>query len=133
MFENRAGDPVRRFTTNSFGARDAAGDLRLTQMFTYEDGSTQQRAWRVHRLDGHRYTATANDVIGSARGVAYGNAFQWDYTIALQPGNPLSHVHLRQWMYLPEDSQTMFTRVIITKFGLTVGQVTESFRRVPDK
>jgi hypothetical protein len=130
VFENRAGEPRKRFTTEAVGRRDAAGDLRLTQNFHFDDGGTQQRIWHIRRLDEHRYEATANDVIGKARGEAHGNAFRWNYTVALQPGNPLSHVRLHQWMYQPEGTQTMFTRAFITKAGIRVAQVSESFRRV---
>jgi len=131
VLENRRGEPKRRFTAVLVGTRDPTGDLRITQSFTHEDGSTQQRFWRVHRLDDQRYEGTANDVVGTARGVAVGNAFRWEYTIALKPGNPFSHVHLKQWMYLPEGTETMFTRVVITKFGFRIGEVSESFQRVP--
>ena len=78
----------------------------------------------------HHYEATANDVVGKARGEAQGNAFRWEYTIALKPGNPLANVRLHQWMYLPEGTETMFTRVAVKKFGIKIAQVTESFQRL---
>jgi len=131
VMENRRGEPRSRFTTESFGTRDAAGDTVIRQTFTHEDGSTQERVWHVHRLDAHHYKGTASDVVGTVRGEAQGNVFRWEYTIALKPGNPFSHVHLRQWMYLPEGTQTMFTRAVVTKFGLTLGEVSESFQRIP--
>jgi len=132
VLENRRGEPKSRFTTESIGTREAGGDTLIIQTFKYEDGRTQQRIWHVHRLDGHRYEATANDVVGKARGEAYGNAFRWEYTIALKPGNPFSHVHLTQWMYLPEGTQSLFTRAVVTKFGFTLGEVSESFQRLPE-
>lgn len=130
VMENRRGEPRRRFTTESFGTREASGVTIITQTFTHEDGHKEQRVWRVRRIDEHHFEGTANDVVGVARGVAFGNAFRWKYTIALKPGNPFSHVHLKQWMYQPEESETVFTRAIVKKFGFTLGEVTESFRRV---
>lgn len=130
VFENRRGEPRSRFTTDSTGSHDASGDTLITQTFTHEDGSRQQRFWHVHRLDAHRYEATANDVVGKARGEAYGNAFRWEYVIALKPGNPFSHVHLKQWMYQPDGTQSLYTRVVVTKFGVRLGEVSESFQRV---
>jgi hypothetical protein len=100
--ENRAGEPSSHFTTDSVGTHEADGGVMIEQTFHYEDGRTQQRTRHVHRIDGHHYEATANDVVGKARGEAQGNVFRWEYTIAIKPGNPLSHVHLRQWMYLPD-------------------------------
>ena len=130
--ENRSGEPRSRFTTESIGTREASGDVKIEQTFHFDDGRTQRRVWQVHRIDEHRYEATANDVVGKARGEADGNAFRWEYTIAVKPGNGLSHVHLRQWMYLPEGTETMFTRVEVRKFGVVLQRITESFRKVKD-
>ena len=129
VFENRAGQPARRFSTVCDGRREADGTLVLDQTFTYEDGKVQQRHWRIRRLDAHRYMATANDVVGTGEGEAYGNAFRWEYTVALSPGNPLGNVRLRQWMYLQVGGQTMVNRASVLKFGVLVAQVTEEFRR----
>ena len=129
VFENRSGEPSRRFSTVCDGHREADGTLLLDQIFTYEDGATQQRHWRIHRLDAHHYEATANDVVGQATGEAYGNAFHWEYTVALKPGNPLYNVRLRQWMYLQAGGQTMMNRASVNKLGLQVAQVTEFFQR----
>lgn len=132
VFENRAGEPTRRFSTVCDGRRENGnGDLLLDQTFTYDDGSTQRRHWRIRRLDAHRYEATANDVVGTGTGEAYGNAFHWEYTVALQPGNPLFNVRLKQWMYLQAGAQTMMNRATVSKLGLPVAQVTEFFRREP--
>ncbi|MGI8967120.1 MAG: DUF3833 family protein [Limisphaerales bacterium] len=131
--ENRAGEPKSRFTTESFGKRDADGDVTIEQNFRFEDGRTKTRSWRVHRIDAHHYEATANDVVGKARGEAQGNAFRWEYTIALKPGNPFSHVRVQQWMYLPEGTETLFTRVAVKKFGIKIAQISESFQRVFSK
>ena len=130
VFENRAGRPTRRFTTACVGRRQADGTLLLDQTFSYDDGATQRRHWRIRRLDAHRYEATADDVVGPASGEAYGNAFRWEYTVALRPGNPLGNVRLRQWMYLQPDGRTMLNRGSVhVRGGLTVAQVAEEFRR----
>ncbi len=131
VFENRAGEPARRFTTDAVGTRERDGTLALQQAFTYEDGTVQHRRWRIRQLDAHRFEATANDVVGTARGEAYGNAFHWEYTVALKPGNSLYDVQLKQWMYLQAGGATMMNRATVHKFGLRVAQVTEFFRREP--
>ena len=51
--------------------------------------------------------------------------------LALSPCNPLSHVRVRQWMYLQDGGETMVNRVTISKLGMLVGQTTEYFRRTP--
>lgn len=129
VMETPSGAPTRRFTTIMEGVR--TGDtLVLTQHFRFDDGRTEERIWHVRRLDAHRYEGTAADVIGTARGQAYGNAFRWDYTLALSP-SIFSRVRVRQWMYLQEGGETMVNRVAISKLGVQVGQTTEYFRRGP--
>ena len=128
LFENRAGEPSKRFTTDCRGHRE--GDvLVLDQTFTYEDGRTQQRHWRIRRVGAHRFEATANDVVGTGTGEAYGNAFHWEYTVALKPGNPLFNVRLRQWMYLQPDGRTVLNRGSVKAFGVEAAQIAESFQR----
>jgi len=130
VIEDRSAHPTRRFTTEIVGRPD--GDtLVIEQHFAFDDGTTQQRVWRLRRVDEHRYEATANDVVGPASGEAWGNLFHWRYKLALDPGNPLKNVRLEQWMYLQEDGETMVNRATISKFGVIAAEVTEFFRRVP--
>jgi len=110
------------------GVRDGS-EVVVTQNFLFEDGRKQQRIWRIRRIDQHRYEAFASDVIGPAVGYAYGNSFRWEYTLQLRPGNILSRVRMKHWMYLMPDGETMLNRVSIRKFGFELAQVTEYFRR----
>ena len=128
VFENSNGEPTRRFRTAMLGVHD--GDaLVVTQDFTFDDGSTKRRVWRLKRIDAHRFDATANDVIGVATGYAYGNAFRWEYTLQVKPGNPLTRVHMKHWMYLTDGGETLVNRVIISKLGVVVSGTTEYFHR----
>ncbi|MDQ6913260.1 MAG: DUF3833 domain-containing protein [Verrucomicrobiota bacterium] len=127
VMENPGGAPKQTVTTETKGRWD--GDtLRLAQDLTV-GGSEQHRSWRIRKLDAHHYEATANDVVGTARGEAYGNIFHWTFTLALSPGNPLGNVRMSQWMYLQPDGKTMVNHSTITKFGIVVAQVTEQFRK----
>jgi hypothetical protein len=128
VIESRSGRPKSRFRTEMMGRREGA-DLMITQDFTFEGGRRQQRVWRVRRIDDHRYEATANDVVGVSRGLACGNTFRWEYTLALRPGNPLANVRFKLWMYLQDDGETMINRVIISKLGVIIAQTTEHFHR----
>jgi hypothetical protein len=128
VIESRSGVPKRRFRTEMMGRRE--GDvLVITQDFTFEDGQKQQRVWRLRRIDDHRYEATANDVVGVSHGLANGNSFYWEYTLALRPGNPLANVRFKLWMYLQADGETMINRVSISKLGVIVAHTTEHFHR----
>ena len=128
VIESRSGQPKSRFRTEMMGVRE--GDvLAITQDFTFEDGHQQSRHWRLRRIDEHRYEATANDVVGVSRGLAYGNTFRWEYTLALRPGNPLANVRFKLWMYLAADGETMINRVTISKLGVILAETTEHFHR----
>ena len=127
VFENRAGQPSRRFKTACVGRREG-NVLVLDQEFIYEDGHQQQRHWRIRRVDAHRFEATANDVVGTGTGEAYGNAFRWEYTVTLKPGDPLFNVHLTQWMYLQPGGRTMLNRGTVRGLGVEVAQITEEFQ-----
>jgi hypothetical protein len=96
VFENSSGQPQRYFTCNSYGQRDTAGDLTLTQHFLFSDGKAQQRVWQIHQVDSTHLEATANDIVGVARGVGFGNTVALEYTITLDPHNPMATVHIRQ-------------------------------------
>ncbi len=89
----------------------------------------QHRSWRIRKLDAHHYEATANDIVGTARGEASGNAFHWTFTLAASPGNPLANVQMTQSMYLQADGRSLINHTTIRKFGIAVAQVTETFRR----
>jgi hypothetical protein len=126
VIESRSGQPKSRFRTEMMGRRDG-GDLEITQDFTFEDGHKQQRVWRVHRIDEHRYDATANDVVGVSHGLAYGNTFHWEYTVAGR--SALTNLRYKLWMYLQADGETMINRVTVTKLGIILAATTEHFHR----
>jgi len=133
VFENTQGAPRRTFTCDNRGARDAAGDVMLTQHFRFSDGKTQMRVWHIHRVDATHWDATANDVVGVAHGVGCGNALYWEYNISVDLKNPLATVHIRQWIYQPEGTDSLMTRLVITKLGVTLFEVSEAIHRVADE
>ncbi len=128
VMENRGGAPVKRVTTTTAGHWEGA-TLHLEQDLFLGEAKPQHRSWRIRKLDAHRYEATANDMVGTASGEAYGNVFHWSFTLALSPGNPLANVRMSQWMYLQPDGRTLINHSTIRKLGIVVAQVTEQFRR----
>lgn len=128
VIENRHGNPTSQFTAELTGRRD--GDqLSLEQVFTFSDGHHEQRAWRIRRVGEHRYEATANDVVGIARGEAWGNAFRWSYTTEGRRSWFVDDLRYDLWMYLTDDGSTLVNRVNISKFGIVVARTTEYFQR----
>jgi hypothetical protein len=130
VFENTRGQPQLHFTCDSYGKRDDHGDVALHQQFRFSDGKTPTRDWRIHRIDATHWEATANDMIGVARGEGDGNAFYWEYTITLDRSDPFATVHIRQWIYEPEGTDVLMTRLVISKLGVTVSEVSEVIHHV---
>ena len=84
--------------------------------------------WRVTKLADGRYTGRADDVVGEALGQASGNALRWRYTLALPVDGRVWHVDFDDWMFLMSD-KVMLNRATMSKFGITLGEVTLSFTR----
>jgi hypothetical protein len=131
VLETRSGEPRSRFRTEMEGVPEGRDVVVVTQDFTFESGRTDQRVWRIERTGPHRIEATAADVVGVAHGDLHGNAFRWEYTLELRPGNALSRVRMHHWMYLADDGQTVLNQVTITKLGVRVGGTTEYLKRGP--
>lgn len=128
VMENRSGAPVKTVSTTTTG-RWVGTTLQLEQDLVIGEAKPQHRSWRIRKIDAHHFEATANDMVGRARGEAYGNVFYWSFTLAGSPGNPLANVQMSQWMYLQPDGRTLVNHSTIRKFGIVLAQVTEQFRR----
>jgi len=125
IFTDRSGKVVKRFTVvmNCSWQGDAG---TLDEAFSYSDGSTQRRVWRLTRHANGRYTGQADDVVGSAEGQQSGNAFNWTYTMALPVDGRVIEVQFDDWMYLMND-KVMLNKAAMRKWGVGLGEVTLSF------
>ncbi len=127
MFQDRSGKVIKRFTVAIKGSW--TGDVgTLEEDFVYSDGTTQRRVWTITRIDEHNYIGTAADVVGEARGEAYGNALRWRYVLALEIDGKTWHMDFDDWMFLVND-KVMLNRSEMRKFGFRVGEVTLSFHK----
>jgi hypothetical protein len=121
LFQNYREKVVKRFHVDMHAHwQDNKGTL--DEHFTYSDGTTQRRIWNLVRIDEHTYSGTADDVIGEAKGVAFGHALRWQYTLALEVDDETYHVKFDDWMYLIDDN-TVINRSVMSKFGITLGEV----------
>lgn len=128
MFQDRSGKVLKRFNVRIDASwKDNVGTL--DEHFVWSDGKRTERVWTITRVDEHSYTGTAADVIGIARGEAYGNALRWRYVLNLEVDDGETYeVDFDDWMYLI-DERTMLNRSVMSKFGFELGQVTLSFTR----
>ena len=126
VIESRDGAPTEWVVTDSHGERDGAGRLHMVQHLSMQDGTTRQRDWSLWRSGPDHFDATANDMVGTAKGQSEGNIFHWQWVLARSPGNSLMDVTMTQWMYRLADGSVMI-RSTVSKFGIIVAEVTEQF------
>ena len=127
VFTDRSGQVVRRFTVVMRCSWNGDEGV-LDEDFTYSDGTTQKRIWRLRHEGNGRYTGRADDVVGVAEGQTAGNAFRWGYTLALPVDGRVWNVQFDDWMYLL-DERVMLNKAVMSKFGIRLGEVTLSFVR----
>jgi hypothetical protein len=125
IFTDRSGKVARRFTVDMTGTWNGNQGV-LDERFTYSDGKTERRVWRLTDQGGGRYTGRADDVVGEAVGVAAGNALNWRYTLSLPVDGKVYEVQFDDWMYLMDD-RVMLNKAAMSKFGIHLGDVTLSF------
>ena len=129
MFTDRSGKVVRRFTVQMTGTW-SGNQGTLDERFTYSDGKTERRVWRLTDEGGGRWSGRADDVVGVAQGVAAGNALNWRYTLSLPVDGKVYEVQFDDWMYLM-DERVMLNKAVMSKFGVRLGEVTLSFYKNP--
>jgi Protein of unknown function (DUF3833) len=125
IFTDRAGKVVRRFTVQMTGSWNG-NQGTLDERFTYSDGKTERRVWRLTDEGNGRWTGRADDVVGVAQGQAAGNALNWRYTLSLPVDGKVYEVQFDDWMYLMDD-KVMLNKAVMSKFGFFLGEVTLSF------
>lgn len=126
VLEDRSGQPTQVVITEGTGEPEGPDGIHFAQRLHVGSDPVTTRDWHFRRTGPGRFSATANDMVGTANGEGSGRAFHWQWTLALRPGQPLSNVTMDQWWYLQDDG-SMLNRTTITKLGITVAQVTERF------
>jgi len=127
MFSDRSGKVVRRFTVLMNCSWNGNQGV-LDEDFTYSDGKTEKRVWRITKSGPGRYHAQADDVVGSAIGEAAGNALNWRYTLRLPVDGKAYEVEFDDWMF-QIDERVVLNRAMMSKFGIRLGEVTLAFRK----
>jgi hypothetical protein len=127
LFTDRAGKVQRRFVVTMTGTWQG-NQGTLDERFTYSDGTTERRVWRLTDLGNGRYSGRADDVVGEAVGQAAGNALNWRYTLRLPVDGKVYEVQFDDWMYLM-DERVMLNKAVMSKFGITLGEVTLAFHK----
>lgn len=125
IFEDRFGNLRREFVVDITGDWDGHR-LVLDEAFQYADGETDRRVWTITRQSDGTYQGRAADVIGTATGVAAGNALNWRYEMDLKMGERSLRVSFDDWMFL-QPNHVLLNRARVEKWGLRIGEVTLMF------
>jgi len=129
MVQDYSGKITRQFTVFIHGYMD--GDtLVLDEDFVFTDGTEEKRIWRLQPLDEHCFLGTAGDVLGEAKACNYGNAFHMNYRLKVPIGEREWVFRMDDWMY-KQDNQVVFNQTRMSKWGITLGQVSLTFTKQP--
>ena len=101
----------------------------LSEVFRYDSGTIQQRAWTLALGPGGKIIATAPDVVGQGTGHVEGSGVVLRYRIRLTPEAGGHVLDVTDWMYLLENG-TIMNRSQFRKFGVKVAELVATMRPV---
>lgn len=118
---DRSGTVTRRFSVEMIG-NWTENQGTLEEWFVFDDGEKTQRTWIINKQQDGRYTGTAGDIVGEAKGESAGFALRWDYQLDLAVDDSVYRVTFDDWLYQIDD-RVVINRSYIKKWGITVGEV----------
>ncbi|MDT8327202.1 MAG: DUF3833 domain-containing protein [Roseovarius sp.] len=121
QFQDRFGTVRRRFKVDVQGDWDGK-ILTLDEAFTYADGSSETRVWRLTKTGPETWQGRAPGVIGTANGEERGDAFNWRYSIDLPVPDGTLRVSFDDWMWQVSEGRVL-NRAYMDKYGVEVGEV----------
>ena len=96
--------------------------------FPYKIVGKQKRIWKIEKIDDHNYTGTAPDVVGEAKGVSYGSAFKFEYTLLVPFKGKNIKINFDDWIF-KQDENVAINKATLSKFGFKVGELTVVFNK----
>ena len=126
--------PTGRVTSRFVADFEASWDGNtgvMTEVFHYDSGKVQNRAWQLTLDDDGQIKATAADLVGEGVGQQSGAGVKLNYRIKL-PEDAGGHVlDTTDWMYLVENG-SIINRSQFRKFGIPVAELVATMRKKPD-
>ena len=120
------GKMTNSFVARMFGAWD--GDTgTLSEEFTYSNGKKQSRKWYLKLGEGNTFTATADDIVGEARGTISGSTVRMEYQIVLPKDSGGHKLNATDWLYLTENG-VILNKSEMRKFGIKVAELVATMR-----
>ncbi len=122
------GRVTSRFVADMNGHWD--GDTgTLAEVFRYDSGTVQHRAWTLVVGEAGRIIATAPDVLGQGQGRVEGAGVMLRYRIRLTAEAGGHVLDVVDWMYLMDNGSIM-NRSQFRKFGIKVAELVATMRPV---
>ena len=128
IVQNRSGDVVQRFEVLIEG-EVSSNEITLDETFQYDVGEgPEKRTWKITKNTDGSYTGVANDIDKPAKGLAYGNGFNFIYEMDLTVDEKSYRVKFDDWFWALDDTRLM-NRSYIKKFGIVVAEITIFMQR----
>lgn len=127
VFEDRFGRARRRFRADIDGRWDDDVFV-LDEMFAYDDGSVEQRTWRLTRPTDGRFTATCPDCLGVAKGELSADGWRMRYRFHLRLGGRTATVTFDDRLYRTGNGVAI-NRATLRKFGVVLGDALIVFEK----
>jgi hypothetical protein len=102
----------------------------LAEVFRFDSGTIQHRAWTLTLGEGGSITATAPDVVGEGKGHVEGSGVVLRYRIRLTPEAGGHVLDVTDWMYLLDNGSIM-NRSQFRKFGIKMAELVATMRPIP--
>ena len=128
IVKNRSGKVIRYFNASIIASwSDGVGTLDET--FVFNDGEEQTRVWKLVKDAPGRYTASANDVVGSSTLNVAGNSIFLDYVLRIPYDGDTLDVVVEDKMYLVSE-RMLINESIMKKWGFEVGKITLAIEKL---
>jgi hypothetical protein len=122
IVQNRSGQVIQQFDIAMVGTWN--GNLgTLVEDFSFYDGKKQRRIWTISDKGNGLYEGRAEDILGTATGLTFGNAGQWTYTMDVPVKDGIYRMKFDDWMWAMNDGVLM-NRSYMKKFGITFAEIT---------
>jgi hypothetical protein len=125
LFQDFTGAVRRRFTVELEG-RLEGDELVLREDFLFDDGEKDVRVWRIVPREGGVYTATADDMIGEARGGLRSGVLKWTYLFSLKIGARRVRVRFHD-VFVQLSEHLLLNTARVTFAGFEIGRTTIIF------
>lgn len=121
------GQEDRRLTVTSTGQMTADGTFVLSQLIRFDDGSEEQRVFRIRKRADGAYTGSLDGARGPVTIETEGAVMRLNYALEAVPLG-----RMEQYLYLQPDGRTVINEGTVRVLGVTVRRLHEIIERTGD-